>query len=80
MSTKAQILKRLASLPDDAVIAVPSIWVKDSAEDLWEYQNDEALTLTDDQWSEIVHRFEDADFYDEEALLDTIREVLEEEQ
>ena len=80
MSTKAEIIKRLSTLPDDAVIAVPSIWVKDSAEDLWEYNNDEALTLTDDQWSEIVDRFENADFYDEEAMLDTIKEVLEEEQ
>lgn len=80
MSTKAQIIERLKSLPDDAVIAVPTIWVKSSAEDMYNYMQEEEIEFTDDQWSEIVHRFEDADFYDEEALLDTIREVLEEEQ
>ena len=47
---------------------------------MYNYMQEEEIEFTDDQWREIVHRFEDADFYDEEALLDTIKEVLEEEQ
>lgn len=77
MSTKAEIIQRLGSLPDDAVIAVPSIWVKESAEDLYEYANDEELTLSDTQWKEVVERFENAEFYDDEAMIATIDEVLE---
>lgn len=79
MSTKAQLIERLAAMPDDAVIAVPVLWTKASAEDQWEYVHEDALTLTDDQWAEVVNRYEDADFYDEEALVDTIKEVLDEE-
>lgn len=79
MSTKAQIIERLGSLPDDAVIAVPSIWVKESAEDLYEYANDKEITLTDEQWSEVVDRFENAEFYDDEAMIATIDEVLEDD-
>lgn len=78
MSTKAQLIERLASMPDDAVIAIPVLWTKEAAEDLWEYSSEDELTLTDEQWQEVVDRFEDADFYDEDALLDTIKEVLEE--
>ena len=78
MSTKAQLIERLASMPDDTVIAIPVLWSKAAAEDMWEYANEEELTLTDEQWAEVVDRFEDAEFYDEDALLDTIKEVLEE--
>ena len=56
MSTKAQLLKRLETIPEDAIIAVPVLWTKASAEDAWEYMNDEALTLTDDQWEEVVNK------------------------
>lgn len=77
MSTKAEIIERLSSLPDDAVIAVPSIWVKESAEDVYEYVNDTEITLTDTQWYEVVERFENAEFYDDEAMVATIDEVLE---
>ena len=78
MSTKAQLLKRLETIPEDAIIAVPVLWTKASAEDAWEYMNDEALTLTDDQWEEVVNKYEGAEFYGDEDLLATIDEVLEE--
>lgn len=78
MSTKAELIKRLETIPDDAVIAVPVLWTKESAENAWEYMNDEALTLTDDQWEEIANKYEGSEFYGDEDMLDTIREVLEE--
>lgn len=77
MSTKEQLLKRLESIPEDAIIAVPVLWTKASAEDAWEYMNDEALTLTDDQWEEVVNKYEGSEFYGDEDLVETIREVLE---
>ena len=77
MSTKKQLLKRLESIPEDAIIAVPVLWTKASAEDAWEYMNDEALTLTDDQWEEVVNKYEGSEFYGDEDLIETIREVLE---
>jgi len=80
MSTKEQLLKRLESIPEDAIIAVPVLWTKESAEDAWEYMNDEALTLTDDQWEEVVNKYEGSEFYGDEDLIETIREVLEDEQ
>ena len=79
MSTKTQLIERLSKMPDDAVIAVPVLWTKEAAEDQWEYMNEVELTLTPEQWQDVVDRYENAEFYDEEALLDTIKEVLEEE-
>ena len=61
-----------------AIIAVPVLWTKASAEDAWEYMNDEALDLTNDQWEEVVNQYEGSEFYGDEDLLATIREVLEE--
>ena len=58
MSTKAQLLKRLETIPEDAIIAVPVLWTKASAEDAWEYMNDEALDLTNDQWEEVANQYE----------------------
>lgn len=79
MSTKAEIIKRLSTLADDAVIAVPSIWVKESAEDLYEYTHDKEITLTDVQWLEIVNRYENSEFYGDEDMLATIEEVVGED-
>lgn len=78
MSTKAQIIERLDSLPADALIAVPAIWTKDSVEDLWEYANDKPLTLTDEQWADVIREFETGEDYDEEELLSVVDYVLSE--
>lgn len=77
MSTKAEILKRLAEMADDEIIAVPTIKTKADAEDLYEYANDEEITLTSEQWAEVVTNYEDAEDYSDESLVEVIREVLE---
>lgn len=77
MSTKAEILKRLEGLADDDIIAVPTIKTKADAEDLYEYANDEEITLTSEQWAEVVTNYEDAEDYSDESLVEVIREVLE---
>lgn len=80
MSTKAQLIERLSKMSEDTIIAVPVLWTKDAAEDQWNYMRDEEIELTNEQWAEVVKRYETADFYDEEAMIDTIREVLGEEE
>lgn len=77
MSTKAEILKRLAEMADDEIIAVPTIKTKADAEDLYEYAYDEEITLTSDQWAEVVKNYEDAEDYSDESLVEVVREVLE---
>ena len=76
MSTKAEILKRLDDLSENQIIAVPVIRTKEIAEELWEYAEGTELTLTDEQWAEVVKNYENAEFYDDEALVETIREVI----
>jgi len=76
MSTKAEILKRLEGLADDEIIAVPTIKTKADAEDLYEYSNDEEIELTQEQWAQVVSEYEDAENYDDQALVEVIEEVL----
>lgn len=76
MSTKAEILKRLEGMADDEIIAVPTIKTKADAEDLYEYSNDEEIELTQEQWAQVVSEYEDAENYDDQALVEVIEEVL----
>lgn len=79
MSTKAEILKRLENVADDEIIAVPTIKTKSDAEDLYEYAEDVQIELTDAQWQNAVENYEDAEDYSDQALVDAIIKVLEEE-
>lgn len=79
MSTKAQILKALEGLADDEIVAVPTIKTKADAEELYIYANDEEIELTDAQWKKVVHEYEDAADYSDEALVEVIEEVLSNE-
>jgi len=79
MSTKAEILKRIDDVADDEVIAVPTIKTKADAEDLYEYAYDEEITLTLEQWVEVVSNYENADDYSDEALVEAVREVISNE-
>lgn len=76
MSTKAQILKALENVADDEIIAVPTIKTKADAEELYIYMNDEEVTLTSEQWKDIVSNYEDAGDYSDEYLLELIEEVI----
>jgi folylpolyglutamate synthase/dihydropteroate synthase len=76
MSTKAEILKRLENVADDEIIAVPTIKTKADAEDLYEYAYDEEVTLTQEQWAQVIESYENADDYSDEALVEVVREVL----
>ena len=79
MSTKAEILKRLENVADDEIIAVPTIKTKSDAEDLYECAEDVQIELTDAQWQNVVENYEDAEDYSDQALVDAIIKVLEEE-
>jgi len=75
MSTKADILKRLAELGDNDIVAVPVIRTKAEAEDLFEYAEDESIVLTDYEWRDVVADYENADQYDDEQLIESIKKV-----
>ncbi len=76
MSTKADIIKRLAELGDNDIIAVPVMRTRAEAEDLYEYAEGESIILTDEEWLDVVSKYEDAEFYDDEALVSVISEVI----
>ena len=76
MSTKADIIKRLAELGDNDIIAVPAIRTKAEAEDLYEYATSESITLSGEEWLDVVSKYEDAEFFDDEALVSAISEVI----
>jgi len=76
MSTKAEVLARLADIADDEIVAVPSIWTKLIAEEIYEYAEGEEIELTTEQWAKVVEQFENAEFFDEEAMVTSIKDVI----
>ena len=76
MSTVQEIIDRLSKLEPTAIIAVPSIWDKETAEEVYEYAVGDSVSISDEQWAEVVNQFEDAEFYDSEAMVEAINEVL----
>jgi hypothetical protein len=73
--TVAELIERLNQLDQTEIIAVPVIRTKAEAEDLYEYAQFESIILTDDEWRDVVNSYEDAEFYDDEALVQTIIDV-----
>jgi hypothetical protein len=80
MSTKAEILGRLADVADDELIAVPTIWTKSIAEDVYEYAEDEPVELSLEQWAAVIENFENAEYYGDEEMVQSIKHILEGEE
>jgi hypothetical protein len=74
--TVSELIERLKQLDQNEIIAVPVIRTKSEAEDIYEYANFESIILTDDEWRDVVNSYEDAEFYDDEALVNTIDDVI----
>ncbi len=74
--TVSELIERLKQLDQNEIIAVPVIRTKSEAEDIYEYANFESIILTDYEWRDVVNSYEDAEFYDDEALVNTIEEVI----
>jgi hypothetical protein len=77
MSTKAEILERLKDVADDELIAVPTIWTKPIAEDVYEYAEDEPVELSLEQWAAVIEDFENAEYYGDEEMVQSIKHILE---
>jgi hypothetical protein len=77
MSTKAEILERLKDVADDELIAVPTIWTKPIAEDVYEYAEGEPVELSLEQWAAVIEDFESAEYYGDEEMVASIKIVLE---
>ena len=80
MSTKVEVLERMKDVADDEVIAVPSIWTKVIAEEIYEYAEGEQIELTKEQWAKVVEDFENAEHPDDEQMVESIKFVLEGEE
>ena len=78
MTTKADLIARLAELPDDAAVAVPTIWTKEIALDVYSFSADAEVELTDEQWAKVVEYYENGEYYGDEDMIDAINEVLKE--
>jgi len=76
MVTKVDVAKRLAELGDNEIIAVPVIRTKAEAEDIYEYSENESIILTDYEWRDVVADYENAEHYDDEALVESIKMVV----
>lgn len=77
MSTKAEVLERMGNISDDELVAVPSIWTKAIAEEIYEYATDEQIELTKEQWAKVVDDFENSEHPDDEQMVESIKFVLE---
>lgn len=77
MSTKAEVLARMADVADDEIVAVPTVWTKSIAEDVYEYAEGEEIELTNEQWAAVVQDFENAEHPDDEQMVESIKFVLE---
>jgi hypothetical protein len=75
MSTVAQVIEQLKHLNENDIIAVPVIRTKAEAEDIYEYAEDESIILTDYEWRDVVADYENAEHYDDEALVESIKTV-----
>jgi len=80
MSTKAEILARMADIADDEIVAVPTIWTKSIAEDVYEYAEGNEIELTTEQWAKVVETFENAEFYGDEEMVESINIVIGEDE
>jgi hypothetical protein len=76
MSTVKDIIDRLSKLDPDSVVAIPTIWEKDTAEEVYEYATGDVIELSIAQWNEVVEDFENAEIADDEAMVESIRLVL----
>lgn len=59
---KQQLLEILSGIGDSEEIAVPIIWTKQDAEQLFD------VVLTDTEWENVVDTYTDGDYHDSEAM------------
>lgn len=59
---KQQLLDILSEVGDNDEIAIPIIWTKTDAEQLFD------VALTDDEWTAVVDTYTNGDYHDSEAM------------
>lgn len=59
---KQQLLDILSDVGDNEEIAIPIIWTKTDAEQLFD------VALTDDEWADVVDTYTNGDYHDSEAM------------
>lgn len=82
MKTAREFAEYFASFPPEEQIAIPTWWEKSTAVMLWNGEigsvYDCAIDdLTDEQWSNVIDRYLNADVYDAQAMYRSIADELE---
>lgn len=82
MKTAREIAEYFASFPPDELVALPTWWEKSTAVMLFNGEigvaNDCAIDdLTDEQWSNVIDRYLNAEVYDQIAMYRSIVDELE---
>ena len=82
MKTAREIAEYFASIPPTELVALPTWWEKPTAVMLFNGEigipNDcEIDDLTDEQWSNVIDRFNNAEVYDQQAMYRSIVDELE---
>lgn len=82
MKTAREFAEYFASFPPNELVAVPTWWEKPTAVMLWNgeigvYNDCEIADLTDEQWSNIIDRYLNAEIYDQQAMYRAIADELE---
>ena len=82
MKTAREFAEYFASMPPTELVAVPTWWEKPTAVMLFNGEvgipNGVAIPdLTDDQWSNVIDRYLDAEVYDHQAMYRSIATELE---
>jgi hypothetical protein len=82
MKTAREIAEYFASIPPTELVALPTWWEKPTAVMLFNGEigiyNDCAIDdLTDEQWSNVIDRYLNADVYDSQAMYRSIADELQ---
>lgn len=81
MKTAREFAEYFASMPPTELVAIPTWWEKPTAVMLWNaeigFQNDCGISdLTDEQWSNVIDRYLNADVYDSQGMYRAIADEL----
>lgn len=66
---KQQLLEIINEVGDNDEIAVPIIWIKTDAEQMFD------VSLTDESWATIVETFSNGDYHDGETMEQIVNSV-----
>jgi hypothetical protein len=77
VKTAKEIADYFLSLPAGELIALPIIWDKALAHEEFRIATGESVKMTDEQWSNVIDRYNNAEVYDNYAMFVSIADELD---